>query len=103
MSYLCIFLAFDYADIKNKSALIHITGLRGFEGNFLFFLVSRLYQTTLTGSVLAEVTVSSSCVYSVACQDAPARFLAAAGASNRIDICAPNFSYKDQTIEFPLN
>ena len=56
----------------------------------------------MTGDVLSEITVSSRCVYSVAFQENSAgatfNFLAAAGSSAYVDVCSPNFSYKDRTV-----
>ena len=59
-----------------------------------------MYQTNLSGQILAEVDVSSSCIYSIVCQESPVKILSCTGSSAKVDICAPNFSYKDQTFEF---
>ena len=56
----------------------------------------------MTGDVLSEVPLSSSCVYSVVFQESSAgaafNFMAAAGSSANVDVCSPNFSYKDRTV-----
>ncbi len=62
-----------------------------------------MYQCSLQGDLLAEVPVSSSVVYSLAWHDgAPARLLSIAGSSSRVDLCSPNFAYRDRTVAFPL-
>jgi len=60
-----------------------------------------LYQANFSGEVTAEVVVSSSMVYSIAHMEQP-RILCVAGSSSNIDICAPNYNYKDVTISFPV-
>lgn len=64
--------------------------------------MNMLYQANLSGEVQSVVPVSSSCIYSIVCQEAPIRILTCSGSSSKIDVCAPNFSYKDQTIAFPI-
>ena len=65
----------------------------------------RLYQANLSNSeVVADIpTASGSCTYSVAYQTHPLRIMVVAGASSDMDMCTPNFSYKDRTISFPNN
>lgn len=64
-----------------------------------------VFQVNLSGEVTAEVGVSSSTTYSLACQDSPShtKVLCVAGSSSYIDICTPNFNYKDATISFPVS
>lgn len=65
-------------------------------------LQGKLYQTNLSGELIAEIETSSSCVYSVAhwCGE-PMKILAFAGSSSQIDLCTANFSYHDSTLTFP--
>merc|ERR1719351_592682 len=57
-----------------------------------------LYQCSLQGELLAEIPVSSSVVYSVAWHcGQPANLLSVGGSSSRLDLCTPNFAYKDRT------
>eukprot|EP00096_Caligus_rogercresseyi_P007317 TRINITY_DN25145_c0_g1_i1.p1 TRINITY_DN25145_c0_g1~~TRINITY_DN25145_c0_g1_i1.p1 ORF type:complete len:339 (-),score=93.93 TRINITY_DN25145_c0_g1_i1:86-1102(-) len=65
-------------------------------------LVNKLYQTDYTGNVISEIPVTPSCLYSISTQEKKYKVLAASGSSSKIDLCMPNFSYKDQTISFPL-
>jgi len=60
-----------------------------------------LYQAKFSGEVTAEVSVSSSVIYSIAHTLEPS-ILCAAGNSSYIDICAPSYNYKDVTIQFPV-
>jgi len=60
-----------------------------------------MYQANYSGEITAEVATTSSCLYSVAWQDNP-RILTCAGSSSIIDVCAPNFNYRDHTLEFPV-
>ena len=60
-----------------------------------------LYQAKISGEVTAEVSVSSSVVYSIAHTLQPS-ILCVAGSSSNIDICAPSYNYKDVTIQFPV-
>jgi len=60
-----------------------------------------MYQTSYEGVITSEVETTSSCLYSVAWQDNP-RILTCAGSSAIIDVCAPNFNYRDHTLSFPL-
>jgi len=60
-----------------------------------------LYQTNISGEVTAEVATSCNMIYSLAWQQVPS-ILCVAGSSSNIDICAPNFNYKDATISFPV-
>ena len=62
-----------------------------------------LYQCSLQGELLAEIPVSSSVVYSVAWHcGQPANLLSVGGSSSRLDLCTPNFAYKDRTVALPL-
>lgn len=61
-----------------------------------------LYQTNMSGELLAEIETSSSCTYSVARTSSDTqKLLSCAGSSSEIDLCTANFSYKDRTISFP--
>jgi THO complex subunit 6 len=63
-----------------------------------------VYQANFSGEVKAEVGVSFSTTYSLAWQDTEShKVLCVAGSSSYIDICAPNFNYKDATISFPAS
>ncbi|XP_040576757.1 THO complex subunit 6 homolog [Lepeophtheirus salmonis] len=64
-------------------------------------LINKLYQTDFTGNLLSEIPVTPSCLYSISTQEKSIKVLAASGSSSKIDLCIPNFSYKDQTITFP--
>merc|ERR1719481_1976605 len=59
-----------------------------------------MYQASFSGEVTAEVTTSSRVTYSLALQQNPS-ILCVAGSSSWVDICAPNFNYRDATISFP--
>jgi len=65
----------------------------------------KLYQASLSSSeIVAEIpTASGACTYSVEYQTKPLRIMMIAGSSAAMDMCSPNFSYKDRTITFPLN
>ena len=65
----------------------------------------KLYQANLSNSeTVAEIpTDSGACTYSVEYQTKPLRIMMIAGASAAMDMCTPNFSYKDRTITFPIN
>ena len=66
-------------------------------------LTFSLYQCSLQGELLAEIPVSSSVVYSVAWHcGQPANILSVGGSSSRLDLCTPNFAYKDRTVALPL-
>lgn len=54
---------------------------------------NHLFQFNFTGTVTAEIPVSST-VYSVVWQTEPTRMMAIAGTSNEVDVCQ-NFNYKD--------
>jgi len=60
-----------------------------------------MYQANYSGEITAEVGTTSSCLYSVAWQHNP-RILTCAGSSAVIDVCAPNFNYRDHTLAFPV-
>jgi hypothetical protein len=60
-----------------------------------------MYHSSITGDIVADVPVSSKCVYSVAYVEEPIKMLTVVGSSAWIDICSPNFSYKQQSIMFP--
>nr|ACO15514.1 THO complex subunit 6 homolog [Caligus clemensi] len=64
-------------------------------------LVNKLYQTDFRGNLISEIPVTPSCLYSISTQEKNIKALAAFGSSSQIDLCIPNFSYKDQTITFP--
>ena len=65
----------------------------------------RLYQANLSNSeIVADIpTASGACTYSVEYQTKPFRIMIIAGASAEMDMCTPNFSYKDRTLTFPNN
>ena len=65
----------------------------------------RLYQANLSNSgIVADIPTSSgACTYSVEYQTNPFKTMFIAGSSAEIDLCTPNFCYKDRTITFPNN
>ena len=60
-----------------------------------------LFQANFSGEITAEVSVSSSMIYSIAHSDNPS-VLCVGGSSSYIDMCAPNYNYKDVTLTFPV-
>jgi len=62
----------------------------------------KMYQTNLSGEVIAEIETSSSCLYSVVhLNSEPLKMMSCAGSSSKIDLCTANFSYRDRTVSFP--
>lgn len=55
---------------------------------------NKFYHYNFNGDIKAEIPLSSTCTYSVVLQHEPYKFMAIAGASNKIDICT-NFTYRD--------
>ena len=65
-------------------------------------LEGKMYQTTLSGDLIAEIETSASCLYSVVHLNTESlKIMSCAGSSSKIDMCTANFSYKDRTILFP--
>ena len=82
---------------------IHAINVKG-DRIFLGGAVNKVYQASFNGELLAEIPVSSSCIYSLAIKpvskESEVNMLTCAGSSSKIDICSPNLSYKDKTIIF---
>jgi len=65
-------------------------------------LHGKMYQTNLSGQLIAEIDTSFSCLYSVKyCRSESMKVMSCAGSSSKIDLCTANFSYRDRTITFP--
>ena len=66
--------------------------------------MGKLYQTNLSGGLIAEIDTSSSCLYSVVymCSES-LKLMSCAGSSSKIDLCTANFSYRDRTVTFPTH
>ena len=61
-----------------------------------------MYHFGLNGDLKAEVKTSSSCIYTVESTfQEEFKLLSVAGAKSKIDLCTHNFSYADDSINFP--
>ncbi len=59
-------------------------------------------QYDFNGGLKSELKTSSSCIYSVASTtQSDFKVLSLAGSNSKIDLCTHNFSYTDNSINFP--
>ena len=83
---------------------IHVLDIFGDDNRIIVGgeLQGKMYQTNLTGQLLAEIDTSCSCLYSAVhwCRE-PMKVMALAGSSSKIDLCTANFSYRDRSVVFP--
>ena len=83
---------------------IHVLDIFGDDNRIIVGgeLQGKMFQTNLTGHLLAEIDTSCSCLYSAVhwCME-PMKVMALAGSSSKIDLCTANFSYRDRTVTFP--
>ena len=91
---------------SENSGSLHVISIFSEENRIILGgeMQGKLYQTNLSGELIAEIDTSSSCLYSVVHMYSESlKLMSCAGSSSKIDLCSANFSYRDRTITFPTN